>query len=186
MHNNKEDEVEEEVGSSPEVRFSGLFQGFRLRERANEWFSSRSLTSRHTPLSERLEQPCLGTTLMGSSLVSFRGFYPTRPPPSRRRLLQQGCAWNRLRFLESPGSFLDPKQTFKSKSLLTGSFKVILCAKLLKPQLFGIFQKQAPGGCFSKVLVLIIYMWQTGRFVTKQGHFQARFCSKVRALSTQL
>ena len=90
---------------------------------------------------------------MGSSLVSFRGFYPTRPPPSRRRLLQQGCAWNRLRFLESPGSFLDPKQTFKSKSLLTGSFKVILCAKLLKPQLFGIFQKQAPGGCFSKVLV---------------------------------
>ena len=137
MHNNKEDEVEEEVGSSPGVRFCSLFQGFRLRGRANECFSSRSLTSRHTPLSERLEQPCSGTTLMGSCLVSFRGFYPTRPPPSRRRLWEQGCAWNRLRFLESPGSFLGPKQTFKSKSLQTGSFKVILCAKLLKPQLFG-------------------------------------------------
>ena len=31
MHSDKEDEVEEEVGSSPEVRFSSLFQGFRLR-----------------------------------------------------------------------------------------------------------------------------------------------------------
>ena len=28
MHSDKEDEVEEEVGSSPEVRFSSLFQGF--------------------------------------------------------------------------------------------------------------------------------------------------------------
>ena len=36
MHSDKEDEVEEELGSSPGVHFSSLFQGFRLRGRAQK------------------------------------------------------------------------------------------------------------------------------------------------------
>ena len=33
---------------------------------------------------------------------------------------------------------------------------------------------------------MIIYIWKTRRFVTKQGHRHPRFYSKARALSTQL
>ena len=33
---------------------------------------------------------------------------------------------------------------------------------------------------------MIIYVWETGKFVTWQGHFQPRFYSKARELSNQL
>ena len=38
----------------------------------------------------------------------------------------------------------------------------------------------------NKLVNMIIYIWKTRRFVTKQGRCQPRFYSKARALSTQL
>ena len=125
MHSDKEDEVEEEVGSSPGVRFSSLFQGFRLRGPGNEWFSSRSLTSRHTLLSELLEQP------------RFQGSFLIGPRREGEDSCNKVAPWTGYDFWKVPVAFWARKQTFKSKSLLTGSFELILCAKLLKPQLFG-------------------------------------------------
>ena len=124
MHTDKEDEVEEEVGSSPGVRFSSLFQGFRLRGRGNKLFSSRSLTSRHTLLSERLEQP----RFQGSFLLG-----PRREGEDSCNKVAPGTGYD---FWKVPVAFWAPKQTFKSKSLLTRSFKVHIMCKTIETSVF--------------------------------------------------
>ena len=106
-------------------------------------FFSRSLTSRHTPLSERLEQPRpQGSLPLGPRKVG--------EDPGNKVAPGRGYDFQKV-----PLAFWARKQTFKSKSLLTGSFIILnywnlSCSGLL---IIGIFQKHAPGARFSKVWV---------------------------------